>query len=76
MQQDERRRTARLLGAKDLHGEADRIGAGTITRLRHDQPAAFTPDLARLFAIHQAIATLEPWKPGLGRRLRRDGHGQ
>ena len=51
MQHDERRLAARLLGAKDRHREADRIRGRTITRFRHDQPAAFTPNLARPFAI-------------------------
>ena len=76
MQEDAWRLAARLPGAKDLHGEAEGTGARAITRLLHDEPAAFPSDLAGPIALDQAVATLESWKGGLSRQVRCEGHDQ
>ena len=74
MEEDSWRRAAWLSGTKDFHGEADCASTQAVTRLGHDEPPAFTSNVAGPLAIHPAGGVLESRPVGLRPAARIEGH--
>lgn len=74
MEEDAWRCAGRLPGAKDFHGEADRVSPRAIARLPHHEPAALTADIAGPVAIHPAVGAIESRKVRLSRKAGCEGN--